>query len=1031
MTSKRSIPENNIYTASNEQIFNLIFERHAAIMLLIQPDTGKILNANQAAVDFYGYPKSKLCSMLIHELNTLPPEQVAAERQKALIKQRNYFIFPHRLANGEERIVEVHSSPIDLQEGKILFSIIHDVTERKQAEAALQKSEAHYAFIANNTNDVIWALSLATGKYTYVSPSVQKLRGYTPDEVMNQTMAESLTPESLQKSTALIQARLANRKPGDTSSYTSITLADQPCKDGSVVSTEAVGTMLFDKNGAPVEIIGVSRDITERKQMEKALRQSEEKYRTVANFTYDWEVWRGSDNTYLYVSPSCERISGHTAAEFLADPDLIVQITHPDDKSMVMAHFQSTANESKRADLEFDFRILSPDGETRWIAHSCTVVYGLDGKWLGRRESNREITERKQAEEILRESEDKFKYLFEHSTVGKSFTLRTGEVDVNQALCDMLGYTLPEFKNKKWQEITHPDDIELTQREIDQLLSGKRDSARFIKRFIHKDGSVVWVDLSSSIRRDANGNPLYLMSSVIDITQRKQAEDALRESEDKHRLITQMQQGVAVHEIILNKAGKAVDYRFLEVNDSYERLTGLKRENVIGKTAREILPNPDSDRIKRYGQVAMTGEPIQYESYVKELGRYFEVVAYSPQPEQVAVIISDITERKLAEENLRASEIFFKNILNSLTANIAVLDEHGMIIAVNDAWKNFAHENDSPDPAAYLGTNYLATCRAAAEAGDLTALQIVQNISALLDGSLMEFSAEYPCNSPTQERWFTVTGVPERGFRKGAILIHQNVTDRKKAELELQQKEHQESVIEIDRQIKRLQSEVTQNISHELRTPMTQIMLTLELVLREKFGSSGDLNWFVESALSQTHRLNTIVDSLIFLSDHDAGVISVIREDVDPILNFGLPIKNLTEQYKDKALKIEIRVAEDLKVSAPINSFTLACTQLVDNSLKFSPPKGSVLIDLASNGNGGCILTITDRGPGIPEDLHEKVFERYFQVSQGTTREYGGLGVGLTIARIVARSLGGDVTILPATRGFRIQMVIPPAPLDK
>jgi two-component system sensor histidine kinase/response regulator len=145
----------------------------------------------------------------------------------------------------------------------------------------------------------------------------------------------------------------------------------------------------------------------------------------------------------------------------------------------------------------------------------------------------RNITERKLVEEALRLSEDKFKYFFDYSTVGQSLTLPTGEINVNQAFCGMLGYNHAELKNKKWQEITHPEDIELTQREVDQVLSGRLDSTRFIKRFIHKDGSVVWGDLSSSIRRDPDGRPLYLMSSVIDITERKQAEVALRKSRAK------------------------------------------------------------------------------------------------------------------------------------------------------------------------------------------------------------------------------------------------------------------------------------------------------------------------------------------------------------------------------------------------------------------------------------------------------------------------------------------------------------------
>lgn len=130
MTSKTT-PENKISLVPDEQAFHKMFEADPEIMLLIEPISGVILDANQPAVNFYGYPKSKICGMLIDEINTLSPEQVAAERQKALHEERNYFIFPHRLASGEERIVEVYSSPIVLREKSVLFSIIHDITVRK------------------------------------------------------------------------------------------------------------------------------------------------------------------------------------------------------------------------------------------------------------------------------------------------------------------------------------------------------------------------------------------------------------------------------------------------------------------------------------------------------------------------------------------------------------------------------------------------------------------------------------------------------------------------------------------------------------------------------------------------------------------------------------------------------------------------------------------------------------------------------------------------------------------------------------
>ena len=133
MTAKKSSRKNKATSTLDEQTFRLMFEGHSVVMLFIESQTGVILDANQAAVNFYNYSKSKLCGMSINEISTLPPGQaVAEERQKALNNERNYSIFSHRLASGEERVVEVYSSPIALQEKQALFLIIHDVTERNR-----------------------------------------------------------------------------------------------------------------------------------------------------------------------------------------------------------------------------------------------------------------------------------------------------------------------------------------------------------------------------------------------------------------------------------------------------------------------------------------------------------------------------------------------------------------------------------------------------------------------------------------------------------------------------------------------------------------------------------------------------------------------------------------------------------------------------------------------------------------------------------------------------------------------------------
>ena len=234
----------------------------------------------------------------------------------------------------------------------------------------------------------------------------------------------------------------------------------------------------------------------------------------------------------------------------------------------------------------------------------------------------------------------------------------------------------------------------------------------------------------------------------------------------------------------------------------------------------------------------------------------------------------------------------------------------------------------------------------------------------------------------------------------------------------------------VDEQIARLQQEISQNISHELRTPMTQILLALDLVLRKKYQTAEELKEFVEIALSQSHRLNGIIDDLIFLNNYDRGAVNSFRQIISLDSDFHEIIKVRQEMYAEKNLNIHITTSPSLIIHAPRREFRQAVTHLVDNACKFTNQSTSVLIDMKENGVGGFVLTVTDHGDGIPEKYHEDVFNRYFQISQGECREYNGLGVGLTIAHIFAESIGGNIVILPTQSGCQIRMTVPPGKLD-
>lgn len=275
-----------------------------------------------------------------------------------------------------------------------------------------------------------------------------------------------------------------------------------------------------------------------------------------------------------------------------------------------------------------------------------------------------------------------------------------------------------------------------------------------------------------------------------------------------------------------------------------------------------------------------------------------------------------------------------------------------------------------------------------------------------------------------------------RGLNTGADdyitkpFDHRELKARINAVLNRYEKGQESMRKQMDEQISRLQQEVSHNISHELRTPMTQILLALDMVLRNKYDTPDDLKQFVEIALSQSHRLNGIIDDLIFINNFDRGAVNSLRQSVDSENDFREFIKIRQDMYADKNLNVQVNVEPDVIIHAPRREFRQAVTHLVDNAFKFTPPTANVKIDLAANGVGGFVLTVADDGDGIPEQFHHEVFNKFFQVSQGDRRAYNGLGVGLTIARIFSRSLGGDTVILPGKSGCRVQMTVPPGNLD-
>ena len=254
----------------SEEVFRRMFEDHHAVMLLVEPETGRILDSNRSAQEFYGYPGAVLNSMSVMEINTLAPVIVLQELQRAVRNELNYFTVIHQLANGEVRSVDVHSSPLLLNGKPALFSIIHDITQRRQVERALIKSETLYRLLAENVSDVIWVLDLHLGLFRYVSPSVERLRGFSVSEALEQDLTQALSPGTLTLMLPVIPQRMQACEQGFRGFY--VDEWEQPCKDGSTVWTETTTRFRLNDSNGHVEVYGVSRNVSDRRKAQDALR---------------------------------------------------------------------------------------------------------------------------------------------------------------------------------------------------------------------------------------------------------------------------------------------------------------------------------------------------------------------------------------------------------------------------------------------------------------------------------------------------------------------------------------------------------------------------------------------------------------------------------------------------------------------------------------------------------------------------------------------------------------------------------------
>ncbi|MEP0885676.1 PAS domain S-box protein [Trichocoleus sp. ST-U3] len=481
---------------------------------------------NKASEDVFGYSQEDVLGK--NDYDFLPHEQARYLRAKdrqvltggKLVESRDTpLMTPH---HGERRI---HTKKIPLLDDsgtpRYLLGICEDITESKKAEEGLRESENHYRRILETASEGIWMFDVDS-KTTFANSRIAEMLGYTVEEMLGRSLFDFMDEESRMLAQAYVERRRRGIHERHDFKFRR--------KDGSDLWAIVSATPILDAAGEFVGVLRMITDISDRKQVEQALQASHQQFVHILERITDAFFALDHQWQFTYLNGEAERIFERNREELRG---VNIWEALPEMADTIV---EQQYHKAKLEQIPVIFETFCSQWNSWFEVRVYPCAEGLSVFW-------RDISDRKQAEKALQDSEQRFRATFNQAAVGIAHANLKGEfLRINQKYCDLLGYTQEEMLTRTFQDITHPDDEDADCSQITQLLAGKIQMYSMEKRYIARSGAFIWVNLTVSLRRSSLGIPKYFIAVVQDISNKKQAEEALRRSESELRTKNQQLQ---------------------------------------------------------------------------------------------------------------------------------------------------------------------------------------------------------------------------------------------------------------------------------------------------------------------------------------------------------------------------------------------------------------------------------------------------------------------------------------------------------
>ena len=732
-------------------------------------EQGNFVLVNDAAVKFWGKPSKKIVGT--HFTEYLHPDDIkkaTAALQDLINGKSNVKSFMLRM-NSPKGFRTVAWNGVAVLDDKKNYigaqATGKDLTDLLHAQKELEQSKQHFRRLFEVIVDPIVIVDMS-GKILEFSQSAEEILGFPRNELVGKHFLETnvATPESK----AIMDTNLMKLKKG---MYISAHTIEVITKSGKKLLYELNPTRIIYK-GEP-SILAIFRNITEQKKAEEKLRASEERFNYFLDNAPE-AIWiQDLNGIFLYGNKMAEKLTGYKKEELIRK-SMLGLLIQPESVSKVLEKFK--VNKPGEISGPIELELKKKDGSLISIEASTIPV---------EREGNleiigitRDITERKKTKEALQESEKRFRELikllpeiiFEMDLTGRL-------TFVNDVAFERFGYSQHDFdKGLNAFQMLIEKDRDKAKEEITKTFTGT-DVGFSEYTALKKDGTTFPIIIHSTPIIRGN-RPVGSRGLIVDITDRKKTEEDLMESEEKYRsLFENMLNGFSYCKIILDDRGKPIDFVYLEINDAFEKITGLKKDNVVGKPVSEAIPETIENHpelFETYGRVALTGKEEQFDIFFKPFALWLHISVYSPKHGYFVAVFEDITVRKNSEELLKKSEERFRSTLEGMIEGCQIVDFDWRYIYVNAA----AAKHGGLTKKVFLGKTMMEIYPGIDKTELFSALSICMNERV---SKRMENEFVFP-NGETA--WFelSIEPVPE-----GLFILSVDITDRKEVEVALRQ----------------------------------------------------------------------------------------------------------------------------------------------------------------------------------------------------------------------------------------------------